>query len=241
VSCLSQQSAEDLRCCETLDFHYCDSPTDGIPMEFRLFYHGPLPAETSRRSNAAVLRMATIKHRIRAALHPQIKEFWQSLPVTKVPGGIFTAKYTEAELSFWEYYSNQHKTVSESNHIHRFAPLITESSYYGCSLDVLFLKRDMPRRIPLIHHGDLDNRMKVLFDALRMPKETQELEDIPQDPSENPCFCLLKDDRFIDHVSITTDRLLTPMQAKESIDDVIIVIHVNAKVVDAELQFRPLQ
>ena len=74
-----------------------------------------------------------------------------------------------------------------------------------------------------------------------MPKETLEIEDVPQSPEENPCFCLLKDDQYIDHVSITTDRLLTPAQAKESIDDVIIVIHVNAKVADPDIQFRPLR
>jgi len=151
-----------------------------------------------------------------------------------------SAKYTEANLPFWDYYGNQNKVVSKSNHIHKFAPLITESSYYGCSLDVLFLRRDIPRRIGLIHQGDLDNRMKVLFDALRMPRETSELVDVPQPPEETPCFCLLKDDRYIDRAAITTDRLMTPLKDKEAIDDVIIVIHVNAKVADPDLQFRPL-
>jgi hypothetical protein len=103
-----------------------------------------------------------------------------------------------------------------------------------------FPKEDMPLRVPLIHHGDLDNRIKVLFDALKMPKETNEVEDKPQDPGENPCYCLLKDDRYIDQVSITTDRLLAPLRAHESIDDVIIVVRVNARVADPEVQFSPL-
>jgi len=163
-----------------------------------------------------------------------------SLPLNHVGGSVLRARYTEENLSFWEYFANQNKVVSKSSHIHRFVPLVTESSYYGCSLDVLFLKRDTPRLVPLIHQGDLDNGLKVMFDALKMPKETFEIEDAAQAESENPCFCLLKDDKYIDQVSITTDRLLTPMETNEAIDDVIIVIRVNARVADPDIQFRPL-
>jgi hypothetical protein len=83
--------------------------------------------------------------------------------------------------------------------------------------------------------------MKVLFDALKMPRETLEIEDAPQDVDESPCFCLLKDDRYIDHIAITTDRLMTPLKDKEAINDVIIIIRVAARVADPDLQFQPLR
>jgi hypothetical protein len=183
--------------------------------------------------------MVQLKSRIRAAVHPQIRDFWLSHPSSSFPSSPVTAKFTEKGLPFWEYYSDQHKVVSASKHIHRFAPLITERVYNGCSVSVLFLRRDTPNT-PLIHQGDLDNRMKVLFDALRMPQKPLEIEDSLQPTDQNPCFCLVEDDKYIDHVSITTDRLLVPLQAGESIEDVLVVIHVVARVVDSERLFTPV-
>ena len=63
-----------------------------------------------------------------------------------------------------------------------------------CGLDILFLR---PEGDPLIKNdgdGDLDNRLKVIFDALRMPRERDEIPkgDRPG-PTETPYFyCLLE-------------------------------------------------
>jgi hypothetical protein len=90
------------------------------------------------------------------------------------------------------------------------------------------------------HGGDIDNRLKVLFDALRMPRETQEVEDCPQAQDENPCFCLLADDEYIDHVSVMTDRLLSPQETGEAIHDVMLVIHVKASLFDYTADAAPI-
>jgi hypothetical protein len=109
----------------------------------------------------------------------------------------------------------------------------------GCSVDVLFLRRDVPGGI-VRHGGDIDNRLKVLFDALRMPTRANEVDDVQQPPNENPCcFCLLSDDKYIDQISVTTDRLLTPQESTESIHDVILVIHVNAPLFDPRCDLAP--
>lgn len=51
--------------------------------------------------------------------------------------------------------------------------------------------------------GDIDNRLKTLFDAMRVPcVEVQGAND------DQPTFCLLDDDALITDVRITTDRLL---------------------------------
>ena len=75
----------------------------------------------------------------------------------------------------------------------------------------------------LNHAGDLDNRLKTLFDALRIPKPTElSPDDYPRD-DEIPFYVLLKDDALVTSFSVTTDRLLKPAPA----DEVELIIHVR--------------
>jgi hypothetical protein len=79
--------------------------------------------------------------------------------------------------------------------------------------------------------GDLDNRLKILFDALRMPKpNSKELPPnaVPDD-TEHPFFCLLEDDALITRVSIESDRLLDRQMKTDS--EVELVIRAKLKVV----------
>lgn len=207
-------------------------------MEFRLVYKGTLAAETSRPR-------PDNKRKIRSALHPQLLELWKSHPRLKSefegqrykePPGYPS---TEELVSFSEHRAERNKVVSVGNHIHRFVPLVTEENYSGCSLDILFLRRDTPGGI-VKHGGDIDNRLKVLLDALRMPRETQELEDCQQSPDENPCFCLLADDKYIDQIAVTTDRLLSPMETGDAIHDVMLVIHVVLSLYNPMQDFAPI-
>ncbi len=77
------------------------------------------------------------------------------------------------------------------------------------------------------NQGDVDNRVKVLFDALRIPENPGEIprDAIPGD-DESPLFCLLQDDRLITEVKITTDRLLVPVNR---LADVHLVISVKIR------------
>lgn len=47
-------------------------------------------------------------------------------------------------------------------------PLVREELGIAAALDILFLRRDAPGKI-IGGGGDIDNRLKVLFDALRKP------------------------------------------------------------------------
>jgi hypothetical protein len=59
------------------------------------------------------------------------------------------------------------------------------------SLDILFLRRDQH---PLIKAGgDIDNWLKTLFAALRVPETTAGLAGVPGE-GEDPFFVLLQDD-----------------------------------------------
>ena len=160
------------------------------------------------------------KHVIRKVLHNQLAEFWhqdhflQSLS-TPLQG---------AASSYLEDLGSSYVRCG-----HRFAPLLTKENGLGCSLDILFLRRDYPGNL-IKHGGDIDNRIKTFLDALKIPGVCAGV-TAPK-AHENPFFCLLEDDGLITDVSITTDRLLVPMDEPSHVNHVVLIIHVKAKVVD---------
>ena len=91
-------------------------------------------------------------------------------------------------------------------------------------LDIILMRLEEPGK--MITSGDIDNRIKTLFDALRYPKEEQEIPSGETlDSGEHPFFCLLEDDALVSSVKITTDRLLEAKNPSE----VFLLIHVNIK------------
>src|ERR1700687_822862 len=100
----------------------------------------------------------------------------------------------------------------------------------ACSLDILFLRRDGPGSL-VRSGGDIDNRLKVLFDALRMPQTPDEVCGDTLGPDEDPFFCLLEDDKLISKAQVDTNWLLTPPGAGEKIHDVHLIIGVKTVVV----------
>jgi hypothetical protein len=113
---------------------------------------------------------------------------------------------------------------------YRFVPLITQSLSLGAELDILFLRRDPPGKVVSSTGGDLDNRLKVLFDALRIPRYDQEVVGFRPEDDEDPFFILLEDDSLISKITISTDRLLTPLEDNEGVNDVHLIIGVRVKV-----------
>jgi hypothetical protein len=79
------------------------------------------------------------------------------------------------------------------------------------------------------HGGDIDNRIKVLFDSLRIPRNSSELPSGPPAQDEDPFFCLMEDDKYVTELNVATDRLLIPVDvgSAESIHDVLLVIGVK--------------
>src|ERR1019366_1365691 len=66
----------------------------------------------------------------------------------------------------------------------RFVPLVSKTGGFTCSLDILFLRRDNPGYL-IASGGDIDNRIKVLLDGLRMPETVSDLGGLPIDADEN--------------------------------------------------------
>ena len=85
-----------------------------------------------------------------------------------------------------------------------YVPLVRESLYLTCALDIHFLRYGDPGAL-VTQGGDLDGRLKALFDALRMPNEAEERAGTP---AADPCYCLLESDTLISDLSVKTGRLL---------------------------------
>ncbi len=198
-------------------------------MEFRLIYKGKLPAEGRAGGRAEE------KQLLRKEFHKQLRELWQQHPDLRrqAEGKFMKVSHLGITEYIPDYTDNpNNKTWVESIADEyqrcggRFVPLIREAGRFTCSLEILFLRRDNPGG--LIHSGgDIDNRIKVLFDGLKMPQIVADLGGLPLELDENPFFCLLENDSLITSVSVTTDRLLVPMDAEEKIHDVYLIIHVT--------------
>lgn len=189
-------------------------------MQFRLIYRGQLPParweESTRRKE---------KHEIRKQLHKQIAELWKVHPLLIQWGSLRGENGNTVVDGMADNFGKFG---------FRWVPLITERYGLACSLDILFLRRDEPGKL-IKSGGDIDNRLKVLFDALRIPEEQKEVEGFSpeSDGSENPFFCLLQSDSLINEVRVESDRLLNPLEGNEAENDVVLVIHVKTLVANA--------
>jgi hypothetical protein len=199
-----------------------DVPPNGFEMEFRLTYDGKLPAASQNDTRARE------KHEIRRTLSKQLAELWATHPRLKraVQTGV------SSRVAMGDLLKMTRQRLQPFDRCgRRFMPLIDNSIGIGCSLDILFLRRDQPGGV-IRSGGDIDNRLKVLFDALKMPSHPSEVFGDPKD-EDDPFHCLLEDDRLITEVRVTTDRLLLPRRDDEHVNDVRLIIHVKTIVIDS--------
>lgn len=214
---------------EEYRFWVDDENPEGVEtVEFKLIYRGRLPA-VSRNSTRS-----REKHEIRKVFHRQLREFWSVQPylskgLTKKQLNTAVGKEPRTPV---EVMADRYARVG-----YRFVPLITESRSLGAELDILFLRRDAPGKVVSSAGGDLDNRLKVLFDAFRIPLYDQEVVGFAPEADEDPFFILLEDDSLISKITVSTDRLLTPLESDESINDVHLIIGVRVKVFFLDTNF----
>ena len=87
----------------------------------------------------------------------------------------------------------------------KFVPLVIRIRYMECHLAVTWHRHDPPGTI-LSETGDIGNRLKTLFDSLRMPHNPSELPPALKHPGV--FFCLLEDDSLITKLSVDTSQIL---------------------------------
>ena len=129
--------------------------------------------------------------------------------------------------------------MKETFHQDKFCwkPIVTENNGLICKLDILMLRKGPPGKTLY----DIDNRLKIIFDALRMAQNPQELGHITsagkQEPEseESPFYVLLQDDKLITHVAVTSDMLLEPVEKVSPDQSVRLVINVTVRPYDTRL------
>ena len=177
-------------------------------MQFTLLYRGSLPSNGEARTKQAIRRQ----------LHPQLKQLWSIPPMKKHVNTLLDEVQTLRPC------------IIERLESFRFAPLITTKLDLIATTELLFLRPEPPGRL-ITQGGDIDNRLKTLFDALRMPRVAAEIPsgDCPQ-AGEDPFFCLLQDDALITEIDVKTDVLLDPTAGQS---DAHLFIRVKTGVVDS--------
>lgn len=202
-------------------------------MQFHLVYSGPLPAG-GNKSKPDQVRV------IRDKLHPQLEYLWQThtalkrlrstAVVVKVEG---SGKYLagpespfdpefDASMPVPKGHVDLCEPLSQNGHVH--IPLVRKSLDLNCSLDIPFLRQEDPGNL-VLQGGDIDNRIKTLFDALTMPKPDNETK-YPQ--RGGVTYSLLESDSLISGVNVSTDRLLFPTSEKP--DEVHLTIQITVRV-----------
>lgn len=165
-------------------------------MRFRLFYEGALYSSQGDPMAGQNDRRGDHKHAIRMAFHQQLKHLWdQNEPLRDQP---FKDKPRYVDYLAGAY------TQCGTN----WVPFINPEQFLLCKLDLLILRRDKPGGI--FETRDLDNRLKTVFDALRIPKSKSELGTNSAPLNNGPYYTLLSDDSLISGVTIETDELLDP-------------------------------
>jgi len=151
-------------------------------VEFCLHYNGKLKSQ----DNAAG------KHAIRIALHKQIKSICNSEPFSLVFEPDRNGKRESGKAMFLEHEGK------------RFWFLISEHLATLADLKITLL---LPHKVGKLvqNGGDIDNRIKTLFDGLRIPAALSEIPSTDSfDYGQEGMYCLLQDDKLINRIAIQT-------------------------------------
>ena len=151
------------------------------------------------------------KHIIRKEFHKQLKELWRHEPLC-------------GDREYLEIVKKEVGNVF-------FVPLVTKEFRTTAEIHITLLRPGPPGKI--YYGGDIDNRLKTLLDALKIPKK-EELPSHSPEEDEEQFFTLLEDDALITNISINTDRLLIADADKKQ-SEVRLMLNVNIIKVFARL------
>jgi hypothetical protein len=167
-------------------------------MEFRLVYEGPLLAQGAKAAH---------KWEIRRALHPQLERLWKEKPLVAVAPR-----------------RSPDSIVVDRDGL-RFAPLVTQRLNLYAEVSVLLMRQQQHGAL-FTEGGDIDNRLKTLLDALRLPRGPNEGRGNGEREADPELFfCLMEDDALITKVSVETAQLLRPAPP----DHVLAIVGVHVK------------
>ena len=176
-------------------------------VRFMLHYSGPLKANGDPAH----------KHDIRRAFHLQLAELWTHEPLKHVEN------YRKPRVKEGDY--NSLRPLGPFT----FVPLATEEAKAVVDLKITLLRPQAPGKI--VQGGDIDNRLKTLFDALTKPPHLNALPaSSTPGPDEDPFFTVLEDDGQITSVAVETERLLGATAGHHHVE---LFIHIKVSVASA--------
>lgn len=203
----------------------------GLPiMKFALTFEGDLKSNRGKDDKWA----------IRKQFDPQLRELWRINPALQ---NVKRNRIVPAKSGFFSI--ELHHSVEDKREIQptgeketidlcapiirgdrQFLPVVRETHALCCFLKILFMRREEPGHV--YQGGDIDNRLKTLFDALSVPNVDQIVADTG---FADPIHCLLEDDKLITGFAVETQRLLS--KPGESEHYVHLVIEVDVRVTQA--------
>lgn len=190
-------------------------------MQFRLTYEGPLPSTQDRNPDAVEkASRVKLKHSMRQVFHRQLGRLWEQRQFLSRLYDVYEP-YSD---SFVDRLARTHGAYGFD-----FVPLATEADEIDCHLNVLLLRPGPPGGV-ISTSGDIDNRLKTLFDALRKPRNAGEVGEAKPEADESPFYVLLEDDGLISRVSVEADTLLEPVKG-HPVDGVRLVVTVDVRCV----------
>jgi hypothetical protein len=177
-------------------------------MDFTLTYDGVL------KPNGDINH----KQEIRRVFHYQLQELWKGSPVDP------SKKGSEGLL------------VNVGNFV--FFPIVSTGRKDLAELQITMLRPGQPPGYIIGAGGDIDNRLKTLFDSLTIPQENSIPSSDRPANGEDPFFCLLEDDILISNLSVATDRLLEPGKSGSYVKLIIRVQTKGTPVIGANMMLR---
>lgn len=205
--------------------------TNRMPLRVSLEFAGIVPS--GQKDN----QQTGAKQTIRRDFSIQIAHLWQTDPMLHAAlqhsGGYFADAQLQdkkvANISPWEAFWR----VPTCGYL--ASAIVTRQNGLLCELDVELWRREAPGAI--LHSGgqtpDLDNRLKTLFDALRIPLCDSDVPGNMWGSGQEELDCLLEDDGLISKLTIDTKKWSRPPAANENPDAVKIIV--NAHI----YRFRP--
>jgi hypothetical protein len=175
-------------------------------MRFVLHYRGPLKANGNPAD----------KHAIREVFHQQLKCLWTQPPLSE------HQQFLAPPPRPGEY------SLLRPIAPFTFVPLVSGQMNVIAQLSIVLLRPEAPGQL-ITQGGDIDNRLKTLFDALTMPRHQNALPSgaTPTADQQPFFFCLLEDDNLITSVSVKTEQLLEPTVPRSDVD---VLIEINTEV-----------
>jgi hypothetical protein len=165
-------------------------------MRFHLSFEGPLPSTGNSDPNHP--RQAKLKAiwAIRDSVHLQLEQLFKTHPALSARSSPSRVLRHALIPPIW---------VDD----YRFFALARAGFHIKCGLRIDLLVNHQPGSV-LSKRGDLDNRLKTLFDGLRMPTGIQEIKQFKtkEQLEADTYVCLLQDDVLITSLQIEMMRYL---------------------------------